>query len=124
MTDFPYQDELWNEIPGRAYVALGRRGQDYIDLHQCFNPQCSEGTENDLHPISKTIVANSDVSEKMRVQEIHFKIHCDHCNQEFLLIIKRHFEADARMFDRISAANPETLENYGEIGIVQYKRKK
>ena len=46
-----YKDELWDEIPGFAFMALGRRGREQIALNQCFVPSCNCNQEEKLHPL-------------------------------------------------------------------------
>lgn len=125
MSKSEYNDELWDEIPSRAYIALGRRGQEAIDLHQCFRPTCSNTEEDKVHPIKRKIQSETiEQDGKVKMQEIHYLIHCEHCVARFLLVLNRHWESGNLLFDRVSAANPETMETYGEIGIVQYRNSK
>jgi len=128
MSKSNYNEELWEEIPRFAYMALGRRGREQISLRECFIPSCNSVDEDKLHPINKEkeskIVANGDAE----LQKLKFLIHCDVCKQNFKLIFERHLnnklknsesEEKKIVLERVFATNADEKENFGEIGFIQ-----
>ncbi len=132
-----YRDELWDEIPETAFIALGRRGKDTIDLHQCFNPTCDNCIESTIHPLEKhTKDLTSAQSGEIHTHQLIFDLFCEKCKTEFQLVFKRHFLEEAPssegtptngttnqhiVLEQVSAKNLHTNESYGEIGYVQYR---
>ncbi len=145
MTDINTQndlDELWDYIPGAAFIALGRRGREQINLHQCFAPNCHEKDESKLHIMKeeKETPANSNPNEK--VELVKYQVHCDSCKQDFQLVFERFLEdstnSDAEkvendkdsegaeededkliVFENVYATDETGKTNYGQIGFVQ-----
>lgn len=136
-----FKDEMWLEIPDHVFIPLGRRGQEAIDLHQCFNPNCSESEENRLHPLKKEEIQDDSKESANLTEEqpkkIVYSIFCENCETSFDLIFKRHYlpetnqvsedndsiaNANKVVYEQVSARNSNTLDNYGEIGFVQYRR--
>ena len=124
MNPTDYNEDLWDEIPAYASIALGRRGQDKINLQQCFNPKCGNDQGAQLHPLKKEIIPKEH--DKLDRHQTQFLIYCEKCQTTFALVFDRVYKEDEAaldkqpIFDRISAINPQTQENYGEIGYVTY----
>ncbi|MHA1675399.1 MAG: hypothetical protein ACTSYI_17445 [Promethearchaeota archaeon] len=135
-------DELWDYIPGGAFIALGRRGREQINLHQCFAPNCHENDESKLHIIKeeKETPANSKPNEKMEL--VKYQVHCDSCKQDFQLVFERFLEDSTNsdveevendkeredteedeekliVFENVYATDETGKTNYGQIGFVQ-----
>lgn len=76
MTD---TEDLRNEIPPEAFIALARRGMEKISLDQCFLENCDNEDPNLLEPFKKEEYED-DVK---KTKEIHIK--CKKCNRVFIL---------------------------------------
>ncbi|MHA2392217.1 MAG: hypothetical protein ACXAEX_09600 [Promethearchaeota archaeon] len=76
MTD---SEELKNEIPPYAFIALARRGMEKISLDQCFLENCDNENSDLLEPIKKEEYED----EKKYIKEI--SIRCKKCNRIFIL---------------------------------------
>lgn len=72
-------EELRNEIPSDAYIALARRGMERISLDQCFLKNCDNQDANLLEPFKK-----EEYQDDMKnTKEIY--IRCKKCNGTFIL---------------------------------------
>lgn len=76
MTD---NEDLRNEIPSDAYIALARRGMERISLDQCFLENCDNEDVGLLEPFKKEEYED----DKKQTKEIHIK--CKKCNGVFIL---------------------------------------
>ena len=63
MDSTKFQDDLWEEIPDYAYIALGRRGREKIMLHECFVHGCGVKDETLLHILQKTETIEKNVQQ-------------------------------------------------------------
>lgn len=73
------KEDLWLEIPIKAWVSLARRGMEGIRLDQCFLKDCDNQDINLLEPFKKEEYEN----EQKQVKRIHIK--CKKCNRIFQL---------------------------------------
>jgi hypothetical protein len=76
MTD---NEDLRNEIPSDAFIALARRGMERISLDQCFLENCDNEDPGLLEPFKKEEYED----DKKKTKEIH--IRCKKCNRVFIL---------------------------------------
>ena len=76
MTD---SEDLRNEIPPDAFIALARRGMEKISLDQCFLENCDNEDPELLEPFKKEEYED----DKKKTKEIH--IRCKKCNRVFIL---------------------------------------
>ena len=80
------KENLWLEIPIKAWVSLARRGMEGIKLDQCFLKDCDNQDINLLEPFKK-----EEFEDKQKqVKRIHIK--CKKCNRIFqleLITLKR-----------------------------------
>ncbi len=122
-----FNEELWNEIPPYAFVALGRRGREEIQLEQCFIPKCNNNSSSKLHPIKKELEIIKGGQEKYTLERSKYLIYCDKCQHSFNLIFEKHFNTENTnseintIIERVYASNEDNSENYGEIGFIQPK---
>lgn len=129
MSQEKYQDHLWEEIPGSAFIALGRRGREHIYLQQCFIPGCNENTPEKIHIIQSTSEDIPTKDPKAYKKQIRFLIHCDTCTKNFHLVFERYIDKqetpdkkegqDQVIFENVFATDESGEENYGQIGFVQ-----
>jgi hypothetical protein len=121
----PESDNLWDEIPGAAYMALGTRGMEQIDLHQCFNPACAGAMEKDVHPLDKVEETIPKVKEGM-IERVKYRLRCDICKAEYFLVFDRHKSKpgesntvpDRMVMEQVYATDLAG-NSWGEIGWVQ-----
>ncbi|WP_457558476.1 hypothetical protein [Candidatus Harpocratesius sp.] len=129
-------EELWEDIPSYAFIALGRRGREQISLYQCFTPGCNETKLDMLHIVDaeeKSIQTNSDGS---KVSSIAYKIKCDTCGSVFRLVFEQYLDPNPNkidenneaeednslvLFENVYATDESGQNNYGQIGFVQSK---
>ena len=76
MTD---SEDLRNEIPPDAFIALARRGMEKISLDQCFLENCDNKDPELLEPFKKEEYED----DQKKTKEIH--IRCKKCNRVFIL---------------------------------------
>ena len=76
MTD---SEDLRNEIPPDAFIALARRGMEKISLDQCFLENCDNEDPELLEPFKKEEYED----DQKKTKEIH--IRCKKCNRVFIL---------------------------------------
>ena len=126
-------DELWDEIPGFAFIALGRRGREQINLHQCFVPNCNENEESKLHIVKQENEEPTDSNTTEKVKRIKYHVQCDSCKQAFQLVFERFLEekqpsdtdgeeeeeSNQIVFENVYATDETGHTNYGQIGFVQ-----
>ncbi|MHA2007635.1 MAG: hypothetical protein ACXABO_10250 [Promethearchaeota archaeon] len=72
-------EELRNEIPSDAFIALARRGMEKISLDQCFLKNCDNQDANLLEPFKK----EEYEEENKIIKKIYIK--CKKCNNSFIL---------------------------------------
>ena len=132
-----FQDDLWEEIPDYAYIALGRRGREKIMLHECFVHGCGVKDETLLHPVQKTETMEKSTSGSSNPTAIllrKYLIYCDQGNHSFQLVFERHglitnpnptedkvLEEEDILFERVYATDETGQKNLGEIGYVQFR---
>ncbi|MHA1521376.1 MAG: hypothetical protein ACTSRK_14425 [Promethearchaeota archaeon] len=137
-----YLDELWDYVPFAAFIALGRRGREQINLHQCFAPNCHENDESKLHIVKEEKEEPIDSNTNEKVERLRYHIHCDTCQQKFQLVFERFLENDPNtediqgendkksedeeededkliVFENVYATDETGKANYGQIGFVQ-----
>ena len=73
------KEELRDEIPSYAFIALARRGMEKISLDQCFLKDCDNENPELLEPFKKEEYED----DKKQTKEIHIK--CKKCNGVFIL---------------------------------------
>ncbi|MBN1803072.1 MAG: hypothetical protein JW891_16295 [Candidatus Lokiarchaeota archaeon] len=73
-------NDLWNEVPAYAYIALGRRGQEKISLDQCFLIGCDNQDKKLLEPLKVEEIVNND---QIEIKHVHIK--CKKCGGIFQL---------------------------------------
>ena len=122
------EEEFWDEIPYGAFMALGRRGRELINLHECFTPNCDETNRDKLHPLKSenvTIPGDDDTWEK---QQRKFLIYCEKCEKKFNLVFESHHDLkiedtkdpdDNIIMERVFATDESGDKNFGEIGFIQ-----
>jgi hypothetical protein len=76
MTD---TEDLRNEIPPEAFIALARRGMEKISLDQCFLENCDNDDPSLLEPFKKEEYED----DKKKTKEMYIK--CKKCNRVFIL---------------------------------------
>ena len=125
-----YNDDLWDEIPAYAFMALGRRGREEISLTQCFIPNCNCKGDEKLHPLEKKIEVSPASDQKFSIQKSKFLIHCECCNKNFHLVFERHLSNEPKqeesteediLLERIYDSDAADEVDLGEIGFVQPK---
>jgi hypothetical protein len=130
-----YQDDLWDSIPTHAFMALGRRGQESIDLHQCFIPKCDSTDKSILHPLEKKVEQLPLDLDEMVKEKTSFTIYCEKCQKSFNLVFERTSYANPQsestetstkdiILERVYAEDSQTGTNFGDIGYVQYNTRK
>ena len=115
MTD---TEDLRNEIPPEAFIALARRGMEKISLDQCFLENCDNQDLGLLEPFKKEEYED----DKKKTKEIYIK--CKKCNRVFILkleILKKVAKSTkAKSEDPVSMgmvyALDENKNNLGHIG--------
>ncbi len=115
MTD---TEDLRNEIPPEAFIALARRGMEKISLDQCFLENCDNQDLGLLEPFKKEEYED----DKKKTKEIH--IRCNKCNRVFILKLetlkKVAKSTKAKSEDPVSMgmvyALDENKNNLGHIG--------
>ena len=122
-----YHDEIWDEIPIMAFMALGRSGREEISLEQCMIPGCENSDVNKLHPLEKKeeITKNEKINSETKTVKV--KIFCETCNKAYHLNFKQTYDLDKghedsrgnMVLEEVSASDAETNEDYGHIGYVQ-----
>lgn len=132
--NYPY-DNLWEEIPDHAFIALGRRGREQISLIQCFTPGCAENNIEKLHILSSPEKIIETKPEGNKVQKMDYRIKCDTCNSIFHLVFERYLEDNEKstsesaddvedsqvIFENVYATDDSRKTNYGQIGFVQIR---
>lgn len=73
------KEELRDEVPSYAFIALARRGMEKISLDQCFLKNCDNESPELLEPFKKEEYED----DKKQTKEIHIK--CKKCNGVFIL---------------------------------------
>ena len=130
-----YQDDLWDAIPTHAFMAFGRRGQESIDLHQCFIPNCDSNDKSILHPIEKKVEQLPLDLDEMVKEKTSYTIYCEKCEQSFNLVFERTAYANPTsestetlikdiIIERVYAEDSKTGITFGDIGYVQYNTRK
>ncbi|MFX0037138.1 MAG: hypothetical protein ACFE9I_16020 [Candidatus Hermodarchaeota archaeon] len=72
-------EDLRNEIPSHAFIALARRGMEKISLDQCFLKNCDNQNPELLEPLKK-----EEYEEELKsIKKIYIK--CKKCNRVFIL---------------------------------------
>jgi hypothetical protein len=115
MTD---SEDLRNEIPPDAFIALARRGMEKISLDQCFLENCDNEDPELLEPFKKEEYED----DQKKTKEIH--IRCKKCNRIFILKLetlkKVAKSTKAKSEDPVSMgmvyALDENKNNLGHIG--------
>ncbi len=115
MTD---SEDLRNEIPPDAFIALARRGMEKISLDQCFLENCDNEDLELLEPFKKEEYED----DQKKTKEIH--IRCKKCNRVFILKLetlkKVAKSTKAKSEDPVSMgmvyALDENKNNLGHIG--------
>jgi hypothetical protein len=115
MTD---SEDLRNEIPPDAFIALARRGMEKISLDQCFLENCDNEDPELLEPFKKEEYED----DQKKTKEIH--IRCKKCNRVFILKLetlkKVAKSTKAKSEDPVSMgmvyALDENKNNLGHIG--------
>ena len=115
MTD---SEDLRNEIPPDAFIALARRGMEKISLDQCFLENCDNKDPELLEPFKKEEYED----DQKKTKEIH--IRCKKCNRVFILKLetlkKVAQSTKAKSEDPVSMgmvyALDENKNNLGHIG--------
>ena len=95
-------DDLWQEVPGVAYVSLARRGMERLNLDQCFLKDCDNNDINLLEPFKKEEFED----EKKLTKLIHIK--CHKCEGTFILKIET-LKAVAKSNDSTDQSTDQTL---------------
>jgi hypothetical protein len=116
-----YNEELWDEIPTFAFIALGRRGREQVSLRECYIPKCGSTVSEKLHPISMSESVKKSKEGDAEIETKKFLIHCDACNANFQFVFDSHKMGEDTVNVRVYATNEDGTENYGEIGWVQPK---
>ncbi|MHA1776869.1 MAG: hypothetical protein ACTSWC_08835 [Promethearchaeota archaeon] len=133
----PY-DNLWENIPSHAFIALGRRGREQISLYQCFTPGCLENNLEHLHILAPPKKSIESSNEGSSVQKLDYKIQCDACNSIFHLVFEQFLDVSSKIspkptvdientpdsqvvFENVYATDESGSQNYGQIGFVQVK---
>ncbi len=128
MSNDKYDETLWDEIPGYAFMALGRRGREEVSLDECFVPGCENTDQGKLHPIEKKVESKKNEEKQTEVRKVKFLIHCDDCGKNFHLVFTRHYDLEgkeeedhesAMVMEEVSASDADDNENYGNIGYIQ-----
>jgi hypothetical protein len=123
-----YNEDLWDEIPGYAFMTLGRRGREQISLFQCFKPTCACNEEEKLHPIKKKTEIVPQTGKNFTIEYNKYLIHCDSCDGNFHLVFEKHLTPEREgesesdediLIERVYASDGDDQEDYGEIGFVQ-----
>ena len=73
------EEDLRNEIPTHAFIALARRGMEKISLDQCFLIDCDNEDPEMLEPYKKEEIED----DKKQIKKIY--INCKKCNGNFIL---------------------------------------
>jgi len=73
------EEDLRNEIPPYAFIALARRGMEKISLDQCFLLDCDNEDPEMLDPFKM----EEDENDKKQIKKIFIK--CKKCNGTFIL---------------------------------------
>ena len=73
------EEDLRNEIPPYAFIALARRGMEKISLDQCFLKDCDNEDPEMLDPFKM----EEDENDKKQIKKIFIK--CKKCNGTFIL---------------------------------------
>ena len=137
MDSAKFQDDLWEEIPDYAYIALGRRGREKIMLHECFVHSCGAKDEALLHILQKTETmeqSSSGSSTSPGILLRKYLIYCEQSKHSFQLVFERHglltnpdptedkaLEEEDILFERVYATDETGQKNLGEIGYVQFR---
>lgn len=124
------EEELWDEIPGSVWVALGTRGMEQMSLRQCFNPNCADATEDQIH-VKEKIVENVPIKgQNTAIDRIKYRMSCDSCKTEYYLVRDihkipnkanepiKHDNEDETLMERIYATDLQN-NSWGELGWVQ-----
>ena len=97
-------EELRNEIPSDAYIALARRGMERISLDQCFLKNCDNQDANLLEPFKK-----EEYKDDMKnTKEIY--IRCKKCNGTFILKLET--------LKKVAKSTKESEEESLSMGLV------
>lgn len=97
-------EELRNEIPSDAYIALARRGMERISLDQCFLKNCDNQDANLLEPFKK-----EEYQDDMKnTKEIY--IRCKKCNGTFILKLET--------LKKVAKSTKESEEESLSMGLV------
>ncbi len=73
------EEDLRNEIPSHAFIALARRGMEKISLDQCFLLDCDNEDPEMLEPYKKEEIED----DKKQIKKIYIK--CKKCKGNFIL---------------------------------------
>lgn len=130
-SNLEFHDELWDDIPPYAFMALGTRGIEEISLRQCFHPACGASNPDTVHVLTSEEVHESLPTKKGEIMKEKFHIYCETCRKKFVLILEKHLmnhsvnenaKQDADVFMERVYALDENGTDFGEIGWVQSKR--
>ncbi|MHA1896095.1 MAG: hypothetical protein ACTSU2_01760 [Promethearchaeota archaeon] len=88
MSEITPRMELWEEMPSSIIMPLGRRGQEIIQIDQCFLEGCDNHDFDKLTPFDKTEY-NSEVDEDGNYYNCRiYKIKCEVCGRVYQLAYK------------------------------------
>jgi len=87
MNNESYKNDLWLEIPGSIYIALGRRGQEVIKTDQCWIPGCDNKNKKDLEPLEKN-TTKVDLNDGNYFTCTKIKVKCHKCGGTFKFAMK------------------------------------
>ena len=73
------EEDLRDEIPTHAFIALARRGMEKISLDQCFLKNCDNNDPKLLEPFKKEEFED----DQKHIKKIYVK--CKKCNGIFIL---------------------------------------
>jgi len=112
------EEDLRNEIPSHAFIALARRGMEKISLDQCFLRDCDNEDPEMLEPYKKEEIEDG----KKQIKKIYIK--CKKCNGNFILKLEtvKHVAKSTKDDDEESIsmgmvyALDENGKNLGHIG--------
>lgn len=117
-------EDLWDDIPGGFYIALGRRGQELITADQCFLPGCDNHDPKMLEPQSKTVEILDKKDDGGYTECKKVTMLCKKCNQKFIYALKTIYaprekesgESEIKSFMGIAYIFSEDGKNLGQVG--------
>jgi hypothetical protein len=127
LAEVKFKEELWDEMPEIALMALGRRGMEKISLRECYNPKCANVDDSKLHPV-KLEMEKTNAEGGAHYELKKYLIHCDECNSNFNLVFERHMgKSDESgdknpkniIIERVYATDESGDDVYGDIGFIQ-----